>query len=953
MPSWTKPTPELVDRVIARLARPEHARRFFDGLDNPHWVEALGERGVFASPPAAIRHESEGTISFPPWPQSRYLARMAAHKEAHDAVAAVIGTLGSTDNAAVRADVVDALIALPAAIAAGLFAGLAEWAQPPLFFLLPQKLAELCSTLASGGEKATALRLFGDLFEPVVVEPEGDESEFSLYRRQARPSFSAWDYAEALKKTVPELVRSCGFEAVRLAVEMLSRAVAASVTSEEAAAAGVDFSYIWRQSVAPSPRDAPVGDVRDSLIAAVRLGVDEHLRSGGYLDDVVDLLLSQKWLIHRRIAMLVLGERLPSSLARSRQLALDPEQFDEVGVRHEYVGLLREVFPLLGTAQQDLVLGWIDEGRSLASLEEWMREKEDRDPTEEESERWIGTWQRDRLAPLREVLPEPWARRLRDLEERYGVAEHPEFPFHTTSFSGPTSPLEVEELVSKPIAEVVQFLKQWEAPAGHFEATPEGLGRTLSEAVKERADEASRAAREFIGLEPTYVRSVLQGLRQALRESSELDWDAVVDLCAWAAQQRRDEAPAGRLMERDPDWGWTRKAAVDLLGEGMVSKAGGIQIELREKVWAVVDVVLDDPNPTREDDTSTTMDPATHSINTVRGEAVHTLFRYVIWLDRELDGTGLDRMPEARDRLERHLVRDLEPSPAIRSAYGRWLPWLHAADPSWTREHLTAIFGEAPGSDPLAAAARRSYLVFNRVWDSVFRDLLPVYERWVGDLAGQQHSDLEAGPWSSDRKLGEHLALAYGRGLVDLAEDGGWTLFLKSAPTAVAKEAVAWFGRSLRSGEGEAPEPTLVDQLRGRAVELWEWLERELPEGRFAEIAGAFGAWLASPFLDQDWVIPTLQNATKRAVAISDEHALIKSLEGVAESYPASALDIARNLIERDESSWHVYAWRGRLRTILIAAVGDPAARDSALQFIDWLGERGFHQFRDIRTMGR
>src|SRR5258708_2164830 len=77
MKSWKTPTPEQVERATARSGHGKYNRYFFDHLETPEWIRPLAEKGFFDSPPPPIREQSNNTISFPLWPASRYLARMA------------------------------------------------------------------------------------------------------------------------------------------------------------------------------------------------------------------------------------------------------------------------------------------------------------------------------------------------------------------------------------------------------------------------------------------------------------------------------------------------------------------------------------------------------------------------------------------------------------------------------------------------------------------------------------------------------------------------------------------------------------------------------------------------------------------------------------------------------------------------------------------------------------
>src|SRR2546430_13314546 len=99
MKSWAPPTAEELDRVAVLCARPENRAYFFDRLDNPKWVGPLSKRGFFASPPNPVAAAEPGYVRFPPWPEGRYLARVAS--DTPDEVTSVLASLEVSENPAV------------------------------------------------------------------------------------------------------------------------------------------------------------------------------------------------------------------------------------------------------------------------------------------------------------------------------------------------------------------------------------------------------------------------------------------------------------------------------------------------------------------------------------------------------------------------------------------------------------------------------------------------------------------------------------------------------------------------------------------------------------------------------------------------------------------------------------------------------------------------------------
>ncbi|RMD63560.1 hypothetical protein D6833_05515, partial [Candidatus Parcubacteria bacterium] len=127
-----KPHPTRDD--VARLAQeiPNNAvtrRYFFDRLENPEWLGPLWAKGFFRRPPQAEHNEKEGTIRFPPWPEARYLVRMAKYKP--ELVAQIIQEMKDTDNAAAHTDLVDALLAMPPEVSARLVEKARRWVEIP------------------------------------------------------------------------------------------------------------------------------------------------------------------------------------------------------------------------------------------------------------------------------------------------------------------------------------------------------------------------------------------------------------------------------------------------------------------------------------------------------------------------------------------------------------------------------------------------------------------------------------------------------------------------------------------------------------------------------------------------------------------------------------------------------------------------------------------------------
>jgi hypothetical protein len=89
------------------------------------WLVPLRDEGFFTSPPPPEYDREQGTIAFPMWPESRYLARIASILPAE--VCEVILKIPDTQNVRVHEDVADAACAMPPGLASKLAEGEIRW----------------------------------------------------------------------------------------------------------------------------------------------------------------------------------------------------------------------------------------------------------------------------------------------------------------------------------------------------------------------------------------------------------------------------------------------------------------------------------------------------------------------------------------------------------------------------------------------------------------------------------------------------------------------------------------------------------------------------------------------------------------------------------------------------------------------------------------------------------
>ena len=86
--------------------------------------------------------------------------------------------------------------------------------------------------------------------------------------------------------------------------------------------------------------------------------------------------------------------------------------------------------------------------------------------------------------------------------------------------------------------EIIEQLASWRPGTTFLGPTIESQGSALREAAKRDPTRFGGHAAEFRGLDPTYVRSLLSGLREAYdKDRAAIAWAPVIDLAEWAISQ--------------------------------------------------------------------------------------------------------------------------------------------------------------------------------------------------------------------------------------------------------------------------------------------------------------------------------------------------------------------------------------------------------------------------------
>src|SRR5260370_21215675 len=305
----SRPTPDRVDEDIARMNKLHgNYQYFFERLQSTDWIEPLAEREFFKHPYPPKIHD-DGSLSFPIWPESQYLARMA--KRAPALVGATLLAMPYTDNVFIHGDIVEASLAMPGQDAAKLSASERKWvaSQRQLFWLLPDRYSKLVVHLVQNGEVDEAFGLARVIME-VSPDPRWADAkpEDRLFMsKEPVTRMAQWDYQQVAQTIGAALQHADARRSLLLFADILERAMSLAEPIEDDDPA--DNSYIWRPAVEHHSQNRPEHSPRDVLVVATR---DAAIQAAGTdrasIELVVQQLESRRRSVFQRIAFHFLAD---------------------------------------------------------------------------------------------------------------------------------------------------------------------------------------------------------------------------------------------------------------------------------------------------------------------------------------------------------------------------------------------------------------------------------------------------------------------------------------------------------------------------------------------------------------------------------------------------------------------------------------------------------------------
>ncbi len=940
----SNPTPEMAITLCDSLkAVQAHSRYFFGGLDNPVWFPHLAQQGIFDKPPEPII--TDKGIIMPQWDATGYLVRVAS---VYADEVADMATRIKTENLRIYEQLTKAALQMPARPASKIARAAIDWLAIPNQFFLVDHCGELAVHLAAGCEWKPAVALCEALIETTIDPVPASMKDSPYFRSHARFKHDVHEVERFIQSRIPTLADT-RFEEV---IDLLERQLVKTMSLDQS---DPKYSY-WRHAVEDSPQNIGHGECKDVLMEAIRdLLCDWSQCDATRVVPILRRYIHHEYSIFRRIALYIIQVNKPAYAELAQQLLTNRMLLYDMTIHHEYMHSLRNCFDLLTANQQNQLVAWILDG---------PRKKEDL--SKERHEMRKNSWIRDRLHMIKQHISADLVSRLESLNKQFGEPEHPDFLIYTTSWWGSVSPLTQTQVEETPDDELINFLKTFTSGEGLHDPTSEGLSDAIKSAIVRNPARFARLAPQMIDerIKDSYVYALLSGLETAWKNGKNFEWEPVIRLCESLVSRTQISKQDSEQdsSEEDPiQWVHIPGTVADLLAEGLKHDEHAIPPKFLPRVRELIFRLVDDPHPTPEEEkdmvTGGNWSAAMLSLNCNRGKAMHALINYALRYVRvrkaEKDGkdpfsNGRRMEPEVRRVLDNKLDKTKDPSFAVHSVFGWYLPNLLYLERQWLEGSLPRIFPSEPEATEYWEAAWDSYVGYvGKFYTDVYRLLRPQYMRAINTM--EQGALTKPRRERPDEKVAEHLIIAYINDLQKLEDPDELLIqFYRRAPDHVREHAV-WFLWRILQEEKLGKEAGLWLKIR----RLWETriaatLEVDASYEMREELSSY--AWLLKDTPENlDELYALLEPIVPYLEVDTHGRHFLEYLAEQAKLFPTKAslllLKMAREVPD------NIYLSREEpVRQILEAANRsiEGEAKENVRKIVNLFGERGDYRYRDL-----
>jgi hypothetical protein len=368
-------------------------------------------------------------------------------------------------------------------------------------------------------------------------------------------------------------------------------------------------------------------------------------------------------------------------------------------------------------------------------------------------------------------------------------------------------PCSVDDLLSKSVPEIVDYLNsfkeggQWEAP------TEEGLGEVLKEAVKQNPATFEAELELFLQTKLSYQYYLLRAFEDLWANKKIIDWESVLKFCLLIVESQSfwDNTDENQTIGLKPTRSWITSAISSLIQAGVKDDEWAFEERHLAPAEQIILGILDKEPLTARGQSG---DALTDAMNTPRGRCLEAFFNYALRQNRLLDKRREDRRPLLQ-RIHPVFDRELQLCQGKNFEFsalaGAYLPNLLYLNRSWTEQNIDKIF--SLDYELNWRCAMEGYAYVNTVYDDIYK-ILKEHAHY------QKALDTEFEDSHVRETVIQNICVAYLRGIEDLKE-GLFAKLLREWRQDDISEIIRFFWMFR--------DEDLKQETRNLILSFWRW----------------------------------------------------------------------------------------------------------------------------------
>ena len=943
------PTQDDINELLSLINTDALNNYFFKQIStkgNTSWFQPLREQGFFDKSPGPVK--VEGGITYPRWPAFGYLVSIAS--QFPDEVI-TISEETQIENPFLMSELIRIAPNIPLEYSYRLATLINKWLDRGK--AVDEDIITLVKYWAEKDEWDSSLTLVDSILTPQVKPTTNEFRDSSSYSSLIHAREYDYFVESFVDLTLKDLIRVKSDQILPILEKnlILSFELQNQVEQEEK-------TSWWRQAIEPSEQNYQTEKIKDYLIESIDYCLQNLILTNPSLaQQIVENYLHHRFSIFRRLAIHTIRttEQLWSNYLE--QLFTEKKYWEDISYYHEYWLFTHDTFKKLPKNRQK---GYVD--RLIDEMSQDIGDDKNRH-----------NWIYRRLWAIKNNLPTPESNKIFfELKEMFGDPDPPAW-FAFLSYSHgfrqlvPVSPVKLSELSLDEI--LTELKKEYPSELTTFdEPSREGLASELADEIKKDPLKFGPMAPQLIDEEihPVFLSYAISGFRDAWKEQKPIDWKSVLKLCNAVSEDSLSQSSTKTPLDlAEGYWENTYASAyrstIDLLETAVIDDNHAIPHEFLNDVRQILINFTDtiNPSPEYEAERVGNFGYLNLALNVNRAKALGALISYSLHRARvvknDLAYRGLlpqdvNIEPEVLTVLTDKLNKEEDPSKAVHSHFGKFLPNLHFLNKDWLLSHLDDIFPRDPEKINYWEVAWDGYLWRSDFYNYLYPFLKPYY--WFAVEQFALGSDGHAGSELSQSRLAGHLALLYWHGEESL--DGNESLievFLLNSSDKLRAE----FIKRLVPSKVESPMKADSPEWN-RMKTLWHKRYNLIREGLQSNDSKEFHNELATYLLWVPNIPEPLENyyeMIETSALIAETHFLLRLFEyltTVVEDHTLFIISLFEKLLVRGIPPYFTIAKREDIEIILNKALtsDDSLSKESAIRVINIFGEHGDERYRDL-----